>query len=189
VNARLRFALVGALALLASCVPWVRGGSAPAPAQLSVLDIVVEEWRSTLPWTDRCDRERELVQIALVDDAEMRRAAGYCAAAGPVCESTRVPGDTQATWNARAEAGCLLGTCAAGSTVWEQSEVWPVGLWSPQRVTLVISVYQDERTQHAAIAHEAGHWLDACALGGGRDHRNEQIWGADGVVARAIREL
>lgn len=175
--------------ILAACAPWVRGATLPAPAQGSVIDLVVEEWIATMTWSDRCERERPLVQVALVDDAEMRRAVGYCAAAGPVCESTRVAGDPQATWNARAEAGCLLGTCAAGSTVWESSEVWPAALWAPQRVTLVVSSYQSERVQLAAIAHEAAHWLDACARGRGRDHRDPAIWGSGGVVQRATARI
>ena len=163
--------------LLSACAPFVRGARVPTSPEAATLDAVAAGWRAAgLPWRDDCDAERERLLVAVVDDAEMRRAAGWCAAGAPVCGGT---------WDDRAAAGCLLGACAAGSATWEQSEPWPVGLVAPWRVTLLASGYMPADTQLAALAHEYAHALEHCNGGNGRSHSDARIWGADGVVERA----
>jgi len=173
------------LLFFASCVPWVRGTARPTSPQAASIDAVSAEWRAAgLPWSTDCDGERERMLVAVVDDAEMRRTVGYCASRGPVCMATS-DGTDQERFDARAEAGCLLGTCASASIVWEQSEPWPIGLATARRVTLILSQYESETTQLSALEHETAHALDRCNGGYGRDHRDPRIWGPGGVVERA----
>lgn len=189
------FVLVFDLVLfVAGCGPALVRGSEqpPRPAHAAVIDVVIEEWRRTpeLGWTDACDAERERIAVALVDDETMRLSRGYCATGSPTCLETWDAETNTGDAAERARRGCLLGMCVAGSVITEHSEVWPIGLAAPWRVTLVISRYLDGPTQLEGIAHEAGHWLSHCTTRfHDESHRNPLVWGRDGVVPRAQRRV
>lgn len=169
-------------------------GEPPTPDQARALEITREVWQEQgLAWTSTC--ANEIVVILVADDATMRYEVKYCAAESPVCVETREAhaGDLDAIWMARAQAGCLFGICTAGSVGWDQSEVWPVGLWAPRRVVILISGYLAPEIQLETIVHEYAHALSMCAFGVGVGpdyvHSNANIWGRDGVVYTAIGRL
>lgn len=174
------------LALLCiGCAPYIGGAEHPPRAHhAAVLDVLTSEWLSAgLPWHSACDEERERIGVAVVDDETMRRDAYYCASGGPTClETASAPNPTQA----RIDRGCLYGACVAGTIAWRQSEPWPIGLTSPWRVTLIVSEYEPEAVQLAAIVHEGAHWLLRCSSGDSSDpyHRDERVWGGGGLVDR-----
>lgn len=174
--------------LVCGCAPSLRGAQQPPPVDVQrALDAVVAEWRAEgLPWTERCDAERELVSYHEVDNDEMLYQTGYCAADSPVCIETRDAGDAEAITLARAQRGCTYGICTAGSIMRYHSQPWPIGLWSTWRVNVIVSSYLAPDVRLEAAVHEYAHALGSCSgLGPDNSHSNQQIWGLQGVVARA----
>jgi hypothetical protein len=176
-----------ALLLLGCADPMLPGSEYPPRQQhASDVDMFAEEWRTELPWSHTCDAERERMVVAVVDNPTFMHAIGYCAADSPVCVETRSAGTPMDVALARAQHGCAYGICAAGSMLRERADVWPVGLATTFRVTLVVSRYLDERIQRRALVHEAGHWASRCALGTtDPGHTDPRVWSATGVVRRA----
>jgi hypothetical protein len=187
--------LAVAVFLVACADPMLPGAEhPPRPSHASVLDLLAEEWRAAgLPWRSQCDAERQRLVVALVDDRTMRRALGFCAAESPTCVETRSAGTPFEIDTARAIAGCAYGICSAGGMLVERADMWPVGLATTQRVTLVISAYFDERERVRGVIHEGLHWLSRCSSGW-RDeqHRDRRVWrlrGLETVEARALARV
>ena len=183
--------VVGYILTLQGCVPTLSvPDERPQGGYAAVLERVRASWvEHGLELGAECREEEALLTIAFANDEQMRREVGYCAASGPVCEETRVPGDATATFHARARAGCYLGTCSAGSVLWRPSQPWPLSLGATWHVVVLVSEYLDEPTRLNALVHEYSHALDACSGGNGRNHSDPRIWGASGVVETVQREL
>lgn len=186
--------LFGLLALavapaLLGCPPPLPSGAVrpPSSADLELFDAVLTAAPAAgVPVTERC-REERAERLVVVDatDQTMRRWAGYCASQSDICVQTAAISDAQERSRARGEAGCLLGLCAGGSTVWEQDDIWPAnfGRW---RAVVFVSAYEDAATRRRLVLHEAVHWLGGCS-GTGVDHTHSrlELWGPDGVEQRA----
>ncbi len=177
------FAALLALPLLLGCpVPTPPGASRPASvSDLHVADLVIAgAARRGLDMSGRCaDERRSRMVIVDASDEVMRSRIGYCASGGPICEETSALTDPAERVSARAERGCLLGRCVAGSIAWPQDDIWPanLGRW---RAEIYVSAYLDRLTRRAALSHELVHWAIGCSHHPeGAPHSAPGMWEAE----------
>lgn len=154
-------------------VPMLRGSERPPrEAHSRAVDALVTAWRAEgLPYPQTCLSERSRLAVAVVDNATMVHATARCASGSPVCVA--FGRDSLAL----AEHGCRYGYCIGGAQIREREDVWPVGLATAYRVTLIVSTYEPPIRQGRLLVHEAGHWLSRCALGGeDHEHADVRVW-------------